>query len=65
MKNNLITVLFFISLIAACATSEETDNINTSDSEEMEQNKKVDYLLDRDKEKIDSMKQILLKNIED
>lgn len=58
-----MTILFFIALIAACATSEENDVI-TSDAQDIKQEKEVDIMLQRDQEKIDSMERILLKHTE-
>jgi hypothetical protein len=63
MKSNSITILFFIVLVAACATSEENDVI-TSDSQEVEQERRVDSMLQRDQEKIDSLERVLLYQIE-
>lgn len=63
MKSNSMTILFFIALIAACATSEENDVI-TSDAQDIKQEKEVDIMLQRDQEKIDSMERILLKHTE-
>jgi len=53
-----MTILFFIVLVAACATSEEND-IKTSEAQDIEQEKKVDIMLQRDQERIDSMERIL------
>lgn len=58
-----MTILFFIALIAACATSEENDVI-TSDAQDIKQEKEVDIMLQRDQEKIDSMERILLNHTE-
>lgn len=63
MKSNSMTILFFIALIAACATSEENDVI-TSDAQDIKQEKEVDIMLQRDQEKIDSMERILLNHTE-
>jgi hypothetical protein len=63
MKSNSITILFFIVLIAACATSEENDVI-TSDAQEIEQERRVDSMLQRDQEKTDSLERVLLHQIE-
>jgi nitrous oxide reductase accessory protein NosL len=64
MKSNSITILFFIVLVAACATSEENDVI-TSDAQDIEQEQKVDSMLHCDQERTDSMERILLHQIED
>ncbi len=64
MKSNSITILFFIVLVAACATSEEND-VMTSDAQEIEQEIRVDSMLQRDQEKTDSMERILLHQIKD
>jgi hypothetical protein len=63
MKSNSITILFFIVLVAACATSEENDVI-TSDAQEIEQERRVDSMLQRDQEKTDSLERVLLHQIE-
>jgi hypothetical protein len=64
MKSNSVTILFFIVLVAACATSEEND-VMTSDAQEIEEEIRVDSMLQRDQEKTDSMERILLRQIED
>lgn len=58
-----MTILFFIVLVAACATSEENEVI-TSESQDIEQEKKVEIMLQRDQERIDSMERILLNSTE-
>jgi hypothetical protein len=63
MKSNSITILFFIVLVAACATSEENDVI-TSDAQDIEQERRVDSMLQRDQEKTDSLERVLLHQIE-
>ena len=64
MKSNSVTILFFIVLVAACATSEEND-VMTSDAQEIEEEIRVDSMLQRDQEKTDSMERILLHQIKD
>jgi ABC-type Fe3+-citrate transport system substrate-binding protein len=64
MRTNSITILFFIVLVAACATSDKNKDIHTSEMQDLEQEEKVDAMLQRDQERIDSMKRVLL-NITD
>jgi ABC-type Fe3+-citrate transport system substrate-binding protein len=66
MKSNSLTIVFFILLIAACSTSSNNDNdVDTTELQDIEQETQVDYMLRRDQERMDSMENSLLKNIED
>ena len=59
MKSHLLTILFFLFLIAACATSTETEDVETTAAEDIEQEATVDDMLKRDQERLDSMEQAL------
>mgnify|MGYP001125137874 FL=1 len=66
MNSNTLTILFFILLIAACATSSNNDTeieeVETTELEDIEQDIQVDAILKRDKERLDSMERVLLGN---
>ncbi len=66
MNSNTLTILFFILLIAACATSSNNDTeieeVETTELEDIEQDIQVDTMLKRDKERLDSMERVLLGN---
>jgi len=66
MNSNTLTILFFILLIAACATSSNNDTeieeVETTELEDIEQDIQVDAMLKRDKERLDSMERVLLGN---
>jgi len=66
MNSNTLTILFFILLIAACATSSNNDTeieeVETKELEDIEQDIQVDAMLKRDKERLDSMERVLLGN---
>ncbi len=66
MNSNTLTILFFILLIAACATSSNNDTeieeVETTELEDIEQDIQVDSMLKRDKERLDSMERVLLGN---
>ena len=66
MNSNTLTILFFILLIAACATSSNNDTeieeVETTELEDIEQDIQVDAILKRDKERLDSMERVLLEN---
>ena len=66
MNSNTLTILFFILLIAACATSSNNDTeieeVETTELEDIEQEIQVDAILKRDKERLDSMERVLLGN---
>jgi hypothetical protein len=66
MRSKFFTVLFFILLIAACATStdvDETENTTTLE-EDIEQEATVEDMIKRDKERIDSMEKVLNAQLE-
>ena len=63
MKSNILTFFFFILLIAACATSSDNKNeVETTEAQDIEQDIQVDSMLKRDKERLDSMERVLLGN---
>lgn len=63
MNSNTLTILFFILLIAACATSSDNDNeVETTEAQNIEQDIQVDSMLKRDKVRLDSMERVLLGN---
>jgi hypothetical protein len=65
MKSNITSILFFLLIIASCGTTEEkTEFFPFNDTKmEEEEDKKINIMIQRDQEIIDSITQVLLNPI--